>query len=95
MGFLSKFDPLRFGIPVETLKLNKIAVFAWINLKLKICELYTTKFGINKKKSKTNFSGAREGPKSKKVAIFGNKHEKCHFRHKNAQKNEKKNIFLH
>ena len=73
MGFCQNLTPLRFGIPVETLKLNKMAVFAWINLKIKICELYTTKFGINKKNSKNNFSGAREWPKSKKVAIFGKK----------------------
>ena len=92
-AFCQNLTPLRFRIPVETLKLNKMAVFAWINLKIKICELYTTKFGINKKNSKHFFSGAREGPKSKKVAIFGNKHEKCHFRHKNAKKNEKKTYF--
>ena len=79
MGFCQNLTPLRFGIPVETLKLSTMAVFAWINLKIKICELYTTKFGINKKKSKQKNSGAREGPKSKKVAILCKKRQKRDF----------------
>ena len=92
-AFCQNLTPLRFGIPVETLKLNKMAVFAWINLKIKICELYTTKFGINKKNSKNIFLEAREGSKSKKVAIFGNKIEKMWFSHKKCPKNGK-NIFF-
>ena len=55
-AFCQNLTPLRFRIPVETLKLNKMAVFAWINLKIKICELYYT----TKKNSKHNFWGARE-----------------------------------
>ena len=93
MGFCQNLTPLRFRIPVETLKLNKMAVFAWINLKIKICELYTTKFGINKKNSKNILLGAREGSKSKKVAIFGNKIEKMWFSDKKCPKNGK-NIFF-
>ena len=47
-----------------------------------------------KKFPQKSFFWAREGSKSKKVKIFGNKHEKCHFSHKMPKKWEK-HIFLH
>ena len=72
MVFCQNLTPLRFGIPVETLKLNKMAVFAWINLKIKICELYTTKFVINKKIQKIFLAGPG-GVKIKKTSRFSAK----------------------
>ena len=55
MGFCQNLTPLRFWIPVETLKLNKMAVFAWINLKIKICELYSTSRFSEKNSKKCDF----------------------------------------
>ena len=88
-----KWAFVKIGIPVEILKLNKMAVFAWINLKLKICELYTTKFGKNKKKLKQKIWGAREGSKSKNVKILSKKIKKCDFLKTNAQKMGKTYFF--
>jgi hypothetical protein len=34
---------LRFGVPVTTLKINKMAILGLISLKFGICRLYTTK----------------------------------------------------
>ena len=93
MGFCQNLTPLRFGIPVETLKLNKMAVFAWINLKIKICELYTTKFGINKKIQKFFFRGPGRGQNRKKLRFSAKKSKKCDFRTKNAQKMGKTYFF--
>ena len=69
-----------------------MAVFAWISLQMKICKLYTTKFYINKQKSKQTFLGGREGAKSKKIAIFSIKHEKRDFTLKMAKKNWGKHV---
>ena len=92
-AFCQNLTPLRFRIPVETLKLNKMAVFAWINLKIKICELYTTKFGINKKNSKNIFLGAREGSKSKKSCDFRQQNRKNVIFAQKMPKKWEKHIF--
>ena len=42
-GILSIFGGLRFGVPVTTLKINKMAIFGWISFKFGICGPITTK----------------------------------------------------